>query len=390
MADTLTAPTEAPIVAPEILDPKEASAIAAPPAPVPADDPAASIADASKALREKAAQAPVDAPPAVEQPRNPDGTFAPKDGAEGAAPEPESQPEPEAAAPEDAPKVFVLKGEAQRGEPDIELDVAGLPPEVLERLERNEKQGMRRKEYDAALVKVQKETADLDAARTEMSIDPIGTVLNYMAPAHRQQMGEVLLLEHWDALAPTIEAMWQDPAGRSQRLNDLRNGVQSRRSEVTTTVQATRAATAVRSAVSALVPDTADEGTAGDFYQTSIALLQNALSRGETITPETVPQLLAAHRRRFFADASDAAVTTPPARPKLAVKKTPAPASAAVNTSPTTVLSQDAVRAQTLARQAALATAKPGAGAGAVQRPGPGANATIEEASRFLRAQSGR
>jgi hypothetical protein len=392
MTDTLTAPTtEAAVVAPaipvvEALDPKEQASIQTP-APVPADDPAASISEASRALREKA----------LTQPRNPDGTFTTPEGTPPvteATPAAPTAPESEAPAPEPVveaePAVFVLKGDQQRGESDIELDITGLPPEVVARLELNETRGMKRKEYESAMARVEKLRGDLDAFETEISVDPVGVVLNHLAPAKRLDMSEVLLLEHWDALAPLIESLWQDEAGRMRRLTDLKTGVQSRRTEVATTVQAARAATAVKSAVAALVPETADESTAAEFYATSIALLQNALSRGETVAPDAVPTLLAAHRRRFFAADAVEPANTPPARPKLAVRSAPSPTRAAVTPSPTTVLSQDAIRAQTLARTAALATAHAGAGAGAVERPGPGANATIEEASRFLRAQKGR
>ena len=385
MTDTLTAPvpTEAPVAAPvDVLTPKEAASIQ-PPAPVPADDASSDIAAASKALREKA----------LAQPRNEDGTFKDPNAVpagEGAAPVPESQPEAEVAAPEPEPvpeALFVLKGDPQRGESDIELDITGLPPEVVERLEQNEKRGMKRREYEAQMARVDKMRADLDAFETEISVDPVGVVLNHLAPAKRTDLAAVLLLEQWDTFAPMIEQLWQDEAGRMRRLNDLKNGVQSRRAEVATTVQATRAATAVRSAVASMVPDTADEATAAEFYHTSIALLQNALARGEQVAPESVPTLLAAHRRRFFT-ADAAATTTPPTRPKLAVRS--APSSTKPAGSPVTVLAQDAFRAQTLARQAALATAGAGAGAGAVQRPGPPENATIEQASAFLRAQKGR
>lgn len=387
MPDTLTPAPSGAVAAPaDVLTPVEAAAIATP-VPVAADDASADIAAASRALREKA----------LAQPRNPDGTFttpegtapvveaAPADaeavpqadGAPADAPAPETTPEAE-------PKVFVLKGEAQRGEQDIELDITGLPPEVVERLERSEKQGMRRKEFDGAMQKVNKLQADLDAVETEIAVDSTGFVLNHVPSAKRGDLAQALIVEHLDELRPVISAIWDDEAARLRLLSDIRNGVQSRRTEVTTTVQGARAAAALRGAIGALVPDSADDGLAGEFFQTSVALVQAKLAQNQILTPEQLPEFLAAHRRRFFGADGEAA-PTPPVRPKLAVK--PKPPTAAAGTSPTTVLSQDAVKAQMAARTAALATAKQGAGAAAVQRPGPGPNATIEEASAFLRAQ---
>ena len=397
MTDTLTAP--APSGAADVaLEPKEQAAIQTP-VPVPADDAAFDIASASKALREKAAEGDT----TFGQPRNPDGTFAPKETAvtegttqtaDASAPVPEetgsgdSPPlgdEPQ--IEEGEPKVFVLKGEAQRGESDIELDVAGLPPEVIERLETLEKRGMRAGEYKQAMQKIRVDRADLDAVETEIRVDPTGFVLNRIPPANRAALAEALLLEQWDALAPTIESLWQDDAGRMRRFGDTQRTIQDRRTDVLASVQASREAANARAAVSEMIPDNTTDGDAQEFFASSVAILQQKAMAGEAITPQTIPQILAAHRRRFFT-ADAAAATTPPARPKLAVRTAPSAQTAKAGAS--VVLPQAAVKAQTAQRAAAFATAKTGAGAGAVERPGPGPNATIEEASRFLRAQQGR
>jgi hypothetical protein len=130
------------------------------------------IAQASKAFREApaaaaatpAAPAATGAAPAATasgdpaadpadagQPRNADGTFAPKAGdaaaaADGEDPAPllpipiRTRPAADPADPAAAePKIFKLAGDPQRGEEDIELDVTGLPEEVVKRLEMNER-----------------------------------------------------------------------------------------------------------------------------------------------------------------------------------------------------------------------------------------------------------
>jgi hypothetical protein len=201
------------------------------------------IAAASRAMRERAATAAAAAPAAApaaegttEQPRNADGTFAPKPTAEGEQPA-AGDPPPVADIATDGsendgeaePKLFVLKGEEQRGETDLELDITGLPPEAVERLERLAKQGMRAAEHKQAMQKVRTERADLDAVETEIRVDPEGFVLNRLAPATRQKIAETLLLENWDALAPTIEQLWEDDAGRTKRLGDTRKSIEDRR-----------------------------------------------------------------------------------------------------------------------------------------------------------------
>lgn len=385
---------------------------------LPAEDGApSSIADASRAFRERIEQRALEAdaasaargepaPPAGEQPRNPDGTFAPKDPVP-AAPADGEQPAAEAAPAEGAegegegeePQVFVLKGEAQRGEPDIEIDITGLPPEVVERLERAQKQGLRRAEFDQAMRKVRTDRADLDAVETEIAVDATGFVLNRVPLAKRTELAAALLFEQWDALAPTIQQFWEDAAGRRATLLEIQSGVTERRTNVATQVQASREAAAVKASIVDLVPETVDDALGQEFFETAIALLQSRAARGERVTADTVSHLLADHRRRYFGAESGQPASPPPARPKLAVRSAPSPRSApaasaapAAPAPPSPVPARSpAQHAQALqARHAALAVAPVGAGAAAVQRPGGPPNETIEEASHRLRGQKPR
>jgi hypothetical protein len=219
-----------------------------------------------------------------------------------------------------------------------------------------------------------------------MAVDTEGFLLNRVAPAKRRAVAEALLLDQFEALAPMIEQLWNDPAARYAKLDELRRSVESRRGEVVSSVTAARHAADVRSAVSDLIPDTANEGEAQEFFATSIALLQQRAMQNQSVTSTEVPAILAAHRRRFFG-ASEPAAPTPPARPKLAVRQTPTiEAAPVVTASSTTVLSQEDVARRAKARTAALATAKPGAGVGAVQRDVGPASETIQERSKRLRA----
>lgn len=369
-----------------------------------------SIADASRAFRERIEKAGLDAdaaaqpgePASTEQPRNPDGTFAPKEPTDPSAISPESPEtaDPDAPAPEEGanpndapegePAVFVLKGEEQRGESDIELDITGLPPEVVERLERNAKQGMRRAEFDHEMRKVRADRANLDAVETEIAVDPQGFLLNRVAPATRQSIAETLLLEQFENLAPMIEVLWNDPGARYSKLESVKQQIEARRGEVVTSVHAARQAAEIRASVSEMIPDGVSQDDADAFFATSIALLQQRAMSNQPVTSTEVPAILAAHRRRYFG-ADQAAVPTPPARPKLAVRTTPPPKPPVVPASPaapTTVIPADEIARRAKARHAALSVAPPGAGSSAVTRdPGP-ANETIEQRSRRLRRAS--
>lgn len=389
-----------PAVPADVITPAEAAIIAAPPTPVAKDDAAHDIAAASKAMREKAtaaANAPVvetptvpvaaEAPVVTEQPRNADGTFASPN-----APTEEVPAVPDAtgdAAPPDAPvvepKLFVLKGEEQRGEADMELDASDLPPEVVERLDRLQKQGMRRQEFDTNMRKVRTLQADLDAVETEIAVDPSGFVLNHVPPAKRQEIGLAILLENWSDFAPVIEQLWQDEPGRLRALQGIKDGVSTRRNDVVSAVSANRTAREIQGAVSELVPETADDATAQEFFQTSITLLQARAQQNERVTSADVPKLLDAHRRRYFG-AAQVSAPPAPARPKLAVRPTPGTTPAAAASPAPKVLTQAEVTRQIQARANALNVAPLGAGTAAVQRPGGPANETIEEASKRLRA----
>jgi hypothetical protein len=131
------------------------------------------------------------------------------------------------------------------------------------------------------------------------------------------------------------------------------------------------------------------------------------LTAGRAVTPETVAPLLAslAARYGFQAAATDVSAE-PPKRPKLAVHQNAQPTTAqsagtgtASRSHAATVASGAQVHPgmtperfaeQTRARTGAKAVAPQGAGATPVRRPGPPANATIEQASAYLRGSTAR
>lgn len=365
------------------------------------------IADASRALRE--------------QPRNADGTFAPlpadAEGAAVAAASPAEGAEPIEAtetpaegeepageaesAPE--PRIFKLSGEAQRGESDIELDVSDLPPEVIERLERNEKQGMRRREFDDAMRRVAKLEADQAEFETMVRLNPEGVILDHLPPANRLKVGAAILFEHWDEFAPIIHQVWEDPAARMKALQEIKSGAQTVQQQVATQVQTARFVTQITRAINQTIPDGTEAVDASTYRAAAEALVAQELTAGRQVTPEQVPQLLAPLAARYgFADAASQPPAEAPKRPKLAVHSNAQPASAPTSgTRPqaATAASGAAVHPamtperfaeQQRARTGAKAVAPQGAGATPVRRPGPPANATIEQASAYLRGTSAR
>lgn len=378
-----------------------------------------SIAEASKAFRAGTTAptpAPLTAPKpdepvpvAAERPRNPDGTFAPAaDSLEGE----EGEADPNAPAPDgtepakaDEPKLFKLAGETQRGEDDIELDITDLPPEVVERLERLESRGMRRKEFDAQMAKVTRAESELAEFETQLAMDPEGVIVNKTSPETQLRLLGRLLFEHWDAVAPDIQRLWEDEPGRRMALADLREGSRGLATRVEQQIQVNRTVVAIRRAIDMTIPDGVDTIDAHEYRAAANTRLAALADGGTAITPDVVAQHLAPLAARYgFQAKDDAAPATPPARPKLAVYRpaqpgTPGVTGATANTQPAAQrngvpvvesMSPGQYSATVQAQTAARAVAPQGAGAMPVRRPAPPENATIEEASAFLRGKPQR
>jgi hypothetical protein len=260
---------------------------------------------------------------------------------------------------------------------------------------------MRRREFNEAMAKVSKVESDFVEFETMLKMNPEGVVLDYMAPASRLKVGAAILLEHWDDFAPTIQALWEDEPARLRALNELRNGAKSMSTQVQSQVETNRRASAIRRAVETTIPDKTDPQDAVAYRAAAQALLVEQIKAGKEVTPESVPQLLQTLAQRYgFGEAP--AAPAPPARPKLAVvpksaqpgtATRPATQAATAGKGGTQVvasMSPERFAAATAARQAARAVAPQGAGALPVKQPGPPENASIAEASAFLRGSKSR
>lgn len=383
-----------------------------------------SIAEASKALRSGTKPLPVAATPtetpttekvvpvtpdAGERPRNPDGTFAPVvadpaadvEGADLAieAVDPAVDTKPV------EPKLYKLAGETQRGEEDIELDISDLPPEVVERLERLESRGMRRGEFDKAMSKVSAAEAELAEFETQLRMDPTGVILQKTAPETQMALGMRIILEHWSTFAPEIERLWVDEPARLRALSEFREGSRSLSTKVETQIAVNRAVVGIRRAIDMTIPDGVDTADAREYRAAANARLADLSDQGQPLTPDKVAEYLAPLAARYgFHATGETPPATPPARPKLAVYRPAQPGTAVQNGTQTeiqpvaqrqgvpTVDSMSPARFTETVQQktAARAVAPQGAGVTQVRRPAPPENASIEEASAFLRGSKSR
>ncbi len=308
-----------------------------------------------------------------------------------APPEAVAPPTPEkgekAATPPSAKKI-VLPGETDRGEEDVEVEIDD--PVIAERLERLRNQGMRRRAYDEAMAEVTTSRAELAALEEQLSIDPVGFAINRMTPERQLEVARALILEHFDALSEDINEIAEDPAKRHERRVALRDDMQRSSDQLSETrARQQHAAACMRSAES-LAPEGTDRATIDLFLADAEQDLIRAARAGKPVTPETVPQILAARAKlyRFGEPGSKTAATN-----GNGTSDTPAPGSArpvsdrakAIADRKKDVTEQQARirRVQTLRRSAA-AIAPPGVGAATVSAPVIPADADIASASRLL------
>lgn len=385
-----------------------------------------SIADASKAFRTgKPAETPTTTKPAQTQqqpdsdrPRNADGTFAKlnadgtpitqpptadpatasDDGVDDDTPTDDTESAGDPAKPVE-PKYLKLAGDAQRGEQDIELDITDLPPEAVKRLELNEQRGMRRNEYDQALTKIHKAEQDRIAFETQLTMNPVGVVMEGMKPDQQVQVAAGVLLQHWDQMAPLIQTFWNDAEARMKALTEIREGSRTMSTQVSQQIQKEQSIRSVGRVVDTLIPDGLDAITADEFRSAAWTRLNTLHSSGTLVTLENIPTHLQSLAARYgFPDGGGSVPAEPPKRPKLAVRSsaqttgmTSTNGTSPNGTGTPTVasMSPEQFGKKVRQQQGARAVAPQGAGGGSpITRTQIPQNATIEQASAALRGNA--
>lgn len=382
---------------------------------------ALSIEDASKAFR---TGKPADSKPPVSQPtadsdrpRNTDGTFAKlnadgtpvtqtpaadpaaqTDGVDDDAPADDADPDAEPTKSVE-PKYLKLAGDAQRGEQDIELDITDLPPEAVKRLELNEQRGMRRNEYDQAVTKIHKADQDRIAFEAQLTMNPVGVVMEGMKPDQQVQVAAGVLLQHWDQMAPLIQTFWNDAEARMKALTEIREGSRTMSTQVSQQIQREQSIRSVGRTVDTLIPDGLDAITADEFRSAAWTRLNTLHASGTLVTLENIPTHLQSLAARYgFPDGGGPTPAEPPKRPKLAVRTS----AQTTGTTPTNGTSSNGNGTPTVAsmspeqfgkkvrqQQGARAVAPQGAGGGSpITRPQIPQTATIEQASAALRGNA--
>ena len=308
----------------------------------------------------------------------------------------EEREQREADEEEGAPIRVKLRGLEERGEEDLEIEVDD--PAIAERIQRAENSGMRRREYETALLAVEDRADEINAVVEALSIDPVGYTLNHMTPKRQVEVLRALLLEHFDEVGEYVDELANDPAGRQAQRVKLRDDRRGQADLLTKSTANQKAAKRVIAATSQLIPDDiADDERTSFLYDAEQDFIRE-VKAGRPVTPELVPRILARRLKLY----GFPAVTEEPARRGTerdsrvnggrstngAARARPLSDRArqvAEDERDRVRRTQDRIRNGSGARRAAARVAQPGAGAGAISEPIVPATADIREAGKALR-----
>lgn len=326
----------------------------------------------------------------------PDGTFASADELAQIEAQIAAKPDGESdAKSENAENTVTLKRRDGTTR-EVVIDDAELADEIRA----NYNDGMRRKEFAEKSTALDAKLAHLNRLDAQITQSPELFVAASLTQEQKIRLATTLLAEHFDELVPIIQGYDQNP---QQRITKTAENARQIREQETTFQQFTVAqqqAAAVRGAVEKLIPETAEGELVDAFMQDAGADITRALQRGESVTPDVVPTILA-HRMKLYGFQAPTGQSAP-AKPRITAVLSPSTA-AAPSSSPVAQPANDAAKALADAKNTqrrirltqqrrANAAAVPPAGAGAapVRLPPVPTGATIEQASANLRKLGNR
>lgn len=177
----------------------------------------------------------------------------------------EEEQEVEAEEPEEEeetdPKKFTASLPGRHpGDPDVEIEVEDQA--LAERINQLRNNGMRREQFETAMVEIQAAQDELAGIEEEFTIDPAGFVLNNLEGDTIPTVALALLTEPkvWDSLKSTLEKLFDDPkelrtlqaeakAARLETKDKLKEAATARK-------QQTENARQITNAIDLMVPET--------------------------------------------------------------------------------------------------------------------------------------
>ena len=324
----------------------------------------------------------------------PDGTFA----AAGEAP-PETveattgSEGPE--SPEEIPATDPALRVELRGRNGETVPIEVTDPAVAELLRANANDGLRRDEFNRRMAEVTTKEAELKAFESSLAEDPVNVLLDHVRPEIGVQVARALVLQHFEALAPEIEKWWGDVNERRISQMETERALEKHKAQFTKEQLREQRVAEIRSAISAVIPESVDEQTATDFFKDAERDLADAVRAGRAITAKDVPELIARRVRQYgFTPSAPSAAAISPAAPTTSapVAAKPAPVVArpvgdkAAELADKARASTERMKAAQKARSLAAAVTPPGAGALPTTSKVPKAFDSIADASKAIRS----
>lgn len=328
----------------------------------------------------------------------PDGTFASADELAqieaqiAAVPTPEGDAKPGETASNNVVTLRTRDGKTR--------DVIIEDPDLAQEIRQNMNDGMRRKEYVEKSTALDAKLAHLSRLDAQITQSPELFIAASLTPEQKIRLATNLLAEHFDELVPIIQGYDQNPQTRITKTGENARLIREQETTFQQFTVAQQQAAAVRGAVEKLIPDTADTEIVDAFMLDAGADITRALQRGDAVTPDVVPTILA-HRMKLYGFQAPTGQSAP-AKPRITAVLSSSTA-AAPSSSPVAQPANDAAKALADAKNTqrrirltqqrrANAAAVPPAGAGAapVRLPPVPTGATIEQASANLRKLGNR
>jgi hypothetical protein len=274
-------------------------------------------------------------------------------------------------------------------------DVIIEDPELAQEIRQNMNDGMRRREFLEAKASIEAREAQLKQIDAMLEHNPEAVVYQSLNDDQKIRLTQLLVAEHWDAIVPIINAFAENPSERITTTTEAQARMRQQNTQLQSFTAAQESAANVRKAVAALIPETAEQDIAEQFWSDASNDVQRAIARGEKVDPASVATILAPRLKLYgFATAGSAPAAAAMPRITLASpapSSSPAaqPANDAAKQLADAKAAQKRIRLRQQQRTNAAAVPPAGAGAAPVRMPAVPAGSTIQEASKQLRKMGG-
>lgn len=248
--------------------------------------------------------------------RRADGTFATTD--ELAQIEAQLSEADKAKADADANRAATVAKLRDRNGNVIEVETGD--EQLAQLINQNTNDGMRRREFLEAKSSVEAREAIITRAESIIEHNPEGFVEQNLTPDQQVRLATMLLARHFDALIPIIQGYDANPSSRIAATAEAQLLIKQQTDDFRVHGAAQSAAAAVRQAVAALIPESAEQDIADQFWADASADVQRALSSGQQIDPANVANILAPRLKLY---GFSAAGTAPAAKtmPRITLAK---------------------------------------------------------------------